>query len=424
MSPSGTGRRTTARASGCIAFALCALAAAAPDGHRALVTDLWRAAAEDEAERAARRLAGAAPDAAALHEWLRRGPDYDASAPTGRQERVRTDADGVRFPYVFLVPGSYDPSRPWPVEFVLHGGVDRPAWAPGGGWWRGGLDSLARDDRIVVAPASWSDAFWWRGGQAENLPAILKAVKRVYNVDENRVTMTGVSDGGTGAWFFAFKQPTEWAAFFPYIAHPGVLRNPSSGGGHRLYFENLTAKPVYIVSGENDRLYPAASLESFVEILAGAGVRHVFRTIPGGGHDTRWLPAESPRIERFRRDHPRDPLPETVRWVADRADRYNRNLWIRVDGLDVPGRPGLLEVVRDGNRFAATARGVSAFTLLLSPLEVDFADAVVVTVNGGTAFDGPVVQSRGTLLEWAARDLDRTALYTAELSLEAPADGW
>ena len=61
-----------------------------------------------------------------------------------------------------LIPETYDPLKKYPVEFMLHGGVSRPECEPGGGWWRRGFDSLKRDDRIVVVPASWNEAFGMR----------------------------------------------------------------------------------------------------------------------------------------------------------------------------------------------------------------------------------------------------------------------
>jgi len=300
----------------------------------------------------------------------------------------------------------------------LHGGVSRPEWEPGGGWWRRGYESLMQEDRIVVVPASWNDAFWWHENQAENLPAILRTLKQSYNIDENRVTLTGISDGGTGAYFFAFKQPTEWAAFFPYIGHPGVLRNGRSGGGYRLYFENLMAKPLYIVNGEVDRLYPAASLEPFIQVLREAEIQHIFKIIEDGGHNTRWLPDETPLIEQFKEANPRDPFPDHIRWVADRTDRFNRNQWIRVDKLS--RESGLLEVRREGNSFVVTARGVSEFTLLLNPEEVNLSRPLLVNINGTTVHAGSVSENKKTLLKWAQQDLDRTMLFTAELSLQVP----
>lgn len=395
----------------------CALAAESISREQ-LVAGFWSSARETDRLEIQTRLIERARDTAALYRWFKEGPSFQAEVLKGQQEDMRIAEDGTRFPYVYLVPETYTPQESYPVEFILHGGVSRPEWEPGGGWWRRGYDSLKQEDRIVVIPASWEQAFWWHENQAESLPAILKELKRTYNIDENRVTLTGVSDGGTGAYFFAFKQPTEWAAFFPYIGHPGVLRNSQSGGGYRLYFENLTAKPLYIVNGEVDQLYPASSLQSFIQILEEAGIEHVFKEIKGGGHNTRWLPEETPFIEEFKAEHPRDPLQDRIRWVADRTDKFNRNSWIQIDGLS--RTPGLLDVFREGNRFEVTARGVSEFTLLLNPEEVDFSQPILVYVNGTTVLAEKVLESKETLLKWTQKDLDRKMLFTAELNLQVP----
>jgi len=79
---------------------------------------------------------------------------------------------------------------------------------------------------------------------------------------------------------------------------------------------------------------------------------------------------------------------------------------------------GRVDILRRGNAFEAATHGVQGFTLLLSPDEVDFARPVTVTVNGRTAFQGRVEPSVRTLLEWAARDDDRTMLYGAALAIE------
>ena len=381
----------------------------------ALVNQFWSTTDNGQNAEIQSQLISSSSDVSTLYQLLKTGPTYRSDVPTGQQESIRIAADGTRFPFIFLVPDNYDPTHRYPVEFMLHGGVSRPEWEPGGGWWRRGFDSLKQPDRIVVVPASWVDAFWWHENQAENLPAILNTLKASYNIDEDRVTLTGVSDGGTGAYFFAFKQPTPWAAFLPYIGHPGVLRNQQSGGGYRLYFENLMSKPLYIVNGENDRLYPASSVAPFIEILAEEGVDHIWKVVPEGGHNTNWLPDEAPMIEKFKQDNPRNALPERVQWVADRTDKFNRNLWVQIDSMSQT--PGLLEVNRNGNEFRVLARGVSEFTLLLNPEEVNFSQAIQVYVNSGNIFDEIVAQDKQTLLHWASKDLDRSMLFTAELKL-------
>lgn len=401
----------------CSIFFTSLVTAAETNTGNTSVLDFWTADSALEQSTIGRSLLEQAGDVSTLYQWFKAGPEYAVDAPKGYQEDVRVSEDGTRFPYVILVPDSYSPDKSYAVEFMLHGGVSRPEWESGGGWWRRGYDSLKNPDRITVVPAAWDDAFWWHANQGENIPAILKLVKKNYNVDDNRVYMTGVSDGGTGAYFFAFKQNTEWAAFMPYIAHPGVLQNPASGGGYQLYFENLMAKPLYIVNGTDDRLYPVSSLMPFIETLREAEISHEFTSIEGGGHNTQWLPEESPKIEQFKLDNPRDPLPDLVQWVTDSTERYNRNHWVRVDELETDGQPGMVRVVRTGNSINVTTVYVNAFTLLLSPEEINFSEPVAVYFNGELHLSEIISQDPDTLLEWTAKDLDKSMLFTAELNL-------
>ena len=67
-----------------------------------------------------------------------------------------------------------------------------------------------------------------RGGaasQLENLDAILDTVKRTYNVDENRVVLSGVSDGATGLYYVAMRDTTPFASFLPLNGFMMVLAN-------------------------------------------------------------------------------------------------------------------------------------------------------------------------------------------------------
>lgn len=387
-----------------------------------LVTRFWQATSEFDRNQSAEALISAAPNVQTLYNWLEAGPSYDQSAPVGELASERFSEDGTRFPYTFLIPESYDSEQSYPVEFMLHGGVGRPEWEAGETLWRRGYDSLKKEDRIVVVPAAWKDAFWWQSIQADNLPALLNLLKQKYNVDENRVSLTGVSDGGTGAYFFAFKQPTQWASFMPYIGHPGVLRNANSGGGYRLYFENLLNKPLYIVNGEVDRLYPAESVKPFIELLAETGIKHIFKVIADGGHNTNWLPEEASLIEAFKAENPRDPFPDHIEWVADRTDRYNRNHWLLVNKRSKRGSPAIMAVTRTDNNFNVSADGAEEFTLLLNPSEVNFDENIVVTANGEVVFDEKVSPNANTLLDWASKDLDRSLLVLAEVKISLPVE--
>ena len=98
----------------------------------------------------------------------------------------------------FVVPDNYDPARSYPVRVQLHGGVNRPQ-APDSS--RLGVARLpVTVEEIEVFPAAWANSLWWQASQVDNLSKILDKLKRTYNVDENRVYLTGISDGGTGVF--------------------------------------------------------------------------------------------------------------------------------------------------------------------------------------------------------------------------------
>jgi hypothetical protein len=82
------------------------------------------------------------------------------------------------------------------------------------------------------------------------------------------------------------------------------------------------------------------------------------------------------------------------------------------------GRSGRVDLLRSGNTVNARTRGVTQFTLLLSPDQFDFNQPVRVVVNGRTAFEGRVEKSLATLMKWAAPDNDRAMLFGAELTIK------
>ena len=60
----------------------------------------------------------------------------------------------------------------------------------------------------MLHPRAWAPSQWWNLSQVENITRLVARVKRDYNVDESRTYITGISDGGTGVYFFAMRQAT------------------------------------------------------------------------------------------------------------------------------------------------------------------------------------------------------------------------
>ncbi len=489
----------------------------------------WRADSSGDAAEQAEKLVKAGLDFEAAWTALKQGRPY-TKAPVGERAMRGTSMAGVAFDNYIEVPDDYDPARRWPVRVQLHGGVDRQDPEAGR---RRRDNRIKGESQIYVHPFGWADAAWWHPRQVDNILSLVDRVKRQYNVDESRIYLTGTSDGGTGTFLFALKEPTLFASFLPLIGNPGVLANPAVDADGQFYVSNLVNRPFFVVNGLNDPKYPAARIAPYLELLDHAGVSLTFRAQATGGHDTSWWPAERAAYETFVRAHPRQPHPPLLSWETDRVDRYNRIHWLVVDALGVrptdapladinlfaerfepdfgirgdsrreqgtrivqvipgsdadlmglevgdkilaidgrpvhdlpaimaaferatsgtieftvargndqetlsgpfppearrgPERPlfsrrrpsGRVDITRTGNRFEARTRGVTRFTVLLSPDVVDFSAPVVVTVNGATVHDGVVAKDVRTLLTWAARDNDRTMLYGAALSLTVP----
>ena len=157
--------------------------------------------------------------------------------------------------------------------------------------------------------------------------------KRTYNVDENRVYLTGASDGGTGVYFVAFKDTTPWASFLPLIGDMMVLATPSVRADGDIFPGNAVNKPLYIVNAGRDRMYPAHVSRIYANHLQKVGAPVVFRVYPESEHSTAWWPDERATFEEFVHDHPREPLPDKISWQTDRTDRYNRAHWLVIDRL-------------------------------------------------------------------------------------------
>lgn len=363
-----------------------------------------------------------------VHSELAVGRVYAAAVETGRLEWSHK-IGAERHRYVVLVPDDYDPKKAYRVCFYLHGGVNRQGEPEeGGSWWRR-FDRFDGVEQISVFPASWPASLWWHKSQVENLERVLDRIKLSYHVDENRVFLFGVSDGGTGVYYHAMKAPTIWASFFPFIGQPAVLSNPATGVEGEMFERNLAGTALYIVNGESDRLYPAARMLPFVEVFRELGADVVFRS-RAGGHNTRWWNQETSRLEAFMSEHRRDPLPERLVWETADTKNFGRRHWLVVDALS-KGRPaggifphedpyGRVVIERSGNGFEAMTTGVRRFRILLSPREVEFSSPIRVSVNGEVVFDDRIETSVETLLRWAAIDDDKSMLFGAELAVDVP----
>jgi predicted esterase len=450
------GRRLSQAALAAVPLALALMAPGvlqgqAPAAVDKAFADFWKAEDPRAAERAAERILKAGADFEMLYARLKAGRTY-GKEKTGEFSMRFSAGSGAMFDNRVEIPDDYTPARPWQLRVQLHGGVNRPPSVTVGsaaieeesssqGGRAPNVSRQRRENRIrgenqiYIHPNGFAGAEWWHAHQVENILRLVDRVKRKYNVDESRIYLTGISDGGTGAYYMAMKEPTMWSAFLLLNGSIKVLSNPSIGAEGELFSTNLTNRPLYIVSGGRDPLYPARDVATHVEAFKSLGVSLVFRPQADAGHDTSWWPYERSLFEQFVKQKPRQAHPERVSWQTESTQRYNRADWLVIDALgtgtaDTDFEPldifahrrpsGRVDIQRAGNAFEAKARGVKAFTILLSPDAVDFSKPVTVRVNDRPVFEGAVTRDPVVLLKWAARDNERTRLYGAELKVTVP----
>jgi predicted esterase len=288
----------------------------------------WSARSPAEAENAATDVVKSGVSFDDALATVKHGRTYPSNPPKGIVRESRR-VGGAEFAYTLDVPLTYSPSKTYQVRVQLHGGVGRPDASPRGN----GIGQLAGVEQIYVLPTAWSEAEWWTDRQLESLRAILDRVKRTYNVNENLVVLSGVSDGGTGTYYFSMRDTTPFASFLPLNGAIAVLRSSNVVVDGELYMQNFVNKPFFIVNGGRDPLYPTSLVEPYINQMKKGGVEVTYLPQPDAVHNTAWWPQVKETYEAFVASHPRKPYPDKLTWETDMTAGTNRAHWLVIDAL-------------------------------------------------------------------------------------------
>lgn len=259
------------------------------------------------------------PDWREVCRALEKGRTYERDVPRGWVELTQFGSDAVERPYALYVPEDYDPSRRHRLLVHLHGGVSNPV-CPDAGRLREYGGRFWVDDRtpgfLYAFPGAQRGAEWWTPAGRSLVLGLLRTLRRLYNIDENRVYLAGFSDGASGCFHMALADPSAFAGFLPLNGHPAVAQ----AGGLQLHLANLRNAALYMVSTGRDSLYPAARLKPLAEMMRKAGADLTFRVYEEMIHRPDYLPRERPRMVAWMEDHPRDPHPGRILWKTADPD--------------------------------------------------------------------------------------------------------
>jgi len=154
---------------------------------------------------------------------------------------------------------------------------------------------------ILIAPQLPEGEIW---SDAEGLIALVDELSRRYPIDPDRLYVMGMSMGGRGAWYLAYRYPHRFAAVAPVAAFQPIPYWASSGRLDRL--------PVRAYHGEADRLAPSADAVRMHEALTAAGGVSELEVLAGRDHFIADIMGEPTLYEwllRHRRTRGESPLP-------------------------------------------------------------------------------------------------------------------
>ena len=188
------------------------------------------------------------------------------------------------YAYSVYVPPGYDAKHAWPVILFLHGSGERGD--DGFVQTEVGIGTAIRRHyrwfpAIVVMPQCRKDQTWV-GAMSTLALQCLEQTSREYNLDPQRVYLTGLSLGGQGAWFIAANFPGRFAAVVPVC---GFAELGESTGLAAKLAERLAKTPIWYFHGVKDEAVPIAKGREMVEALKAVGNDIKYTEYPDGTHN-------------------------------------------------------------------------------------------------------------------------------------------
>lgn len=360
--------------------------------------------------------------------------------------------DSLRSSYYVHLPADYSPDRQYPLLFFLHGAVrysnlsDFQSEYILGDWNRFYTQYADKHDIILVFPQANKQYNWMSSDEGFfMIPAILKEIKTALNIDDNKVFISGHSNGATGSFSYWMKQPTPFAGFFGFNTQPKVC----TGG---TFLKNGLNRFFVNFSTDQDYYYPPQANDSLQVLASSLHLNYEDHRYNGFPH---WFPQFNESESAYRiifekiRTHSRNPFPEEINWETDDI-RYGRMDWLNIleldtlrsradwhntlnfgihkwleynekeelttkdvdrQAFDFPRKSGVINAKFDNNIFSIKTSCVKAFRLYISPEMVDIKQPISVYVNGERVFREKVKYDDEFMMSTFNEQKDRTQIW-------------
>ena len=393
-----------------------------------LASQIWQYLTTQESERAHAILTSIVhrPEATiqVVQDILRKGQPHGLQ-PVGILPDEQVVVRDRPYRLSLSIPQSYEPTHDYALVVCLHGaGFTGEAYLDR---WKSRLG----ENYILACPTYPAGAWFTR--RAEDLVlATVQVVRQRYRIDPDRIFLSGMSNGGIGAWLIGMHHAPLFAGLAPMASGIDDVLFP--------FLENLRTTPVYIIHGSQDQVMPVELSRKLAGELKNLDYPFIYREhdrthAMAGGH---FFPREElPDLVKWFDNQRRMPVPKTVTVVRD-ASHLLPFGWVRIDATDqiasfsedlVDKRDDsirkrtyarLTAQVTGPNRIDVRTDRVRQYTLYLNDDLVDLSKPVVITIDGQPSFEGLLTPHVETLLRQARLRHDPAQLFPAQVTLTVP----
>lgn len=312
----------------------------------------------------------------------------------------RDEVDGSPQYCRAYLPADYDPAKKWPLVIQMHGyNPANPVYIR---WWAADerhshIDTEFSNHQgvIYLEPHGRGNTSYLGMGDNDILTVIAEA-KRLFNVDEDRIYLTGDSMGGWGTWNVATRHPDLFAAIAPVFGGSDYHAQMSEEDLARLsplerFFhekesswamaDGLLNIPIFVHHGDADQSVNVEYSRWGVRLLQRWGYDVRYHEYPGRSHEALESQNGNLNIEWFLQ-HRRNPNPRHVR-IRSAELRNASAYWVHVLQFASPLAFVVVDAeLVDSNVIRLDTENILDIDLTPSAALVDEAKPVRVVWNG------------------------------------------
>lgn len=190
--------------------------------------------------------------------------------------KLESLVEGVYWNFRIIVPEGATSSNLRPLVIRLHGAAQSGAATAHQGTSCLVEPAFEGKDVFILSPNS-SGLLWTESPNIFQIQALEELVTGRFNIDQDKIVMTGYSDGGNGSWFFSQYFEDMISAAIPMATSYFV-----KDGNGQVVKINV---PLYIIHGSDDDLFPLEDTQAYVEEHIAAGTDATFVVAEGLVHN-------------------------------------------------------------------------------------------------------------------------------------------